>query len=143
MALTDADAHIFNSNFKVDLNEDVVKVSSINMTIPKVAATTGFEIAQRTFRPGRPTFGNITFTGAEHKDTVKIIRGWVKDAYDGKTCRKNITIEVHNQKHEIIRTFNLMECLPVAYSSVDFDSQGGASTMHWVLEVRVQRVEMA
>ncbi len=143
MAATDADAHIFVNNFKVDLNEDVTQVSSINMTIPKIPTTTGSDIKERTFRPGRPTFGNITFTGAEHADSVKNIRQWVKSAYDGKPSRKNITVEVHNQKHEIIRTFNLMECLPVAYSSIDFNSQGGAATMHWVLEVRVQRIEMA
>jgi len=142
-APTDSDAHIFCSNFKVDLNEDIVKVSSINMTIPKVATTTGFDIAQRTYRPGRPTFGNITLQGAEHKDTVKIIRAWVKDAYDGKPVRKNLTIEIHNQKHEVVRTFHLLECLPVAYSSIDFNSQGGASTMHWVLEIRIQQVTMA
>jgi len=142
-APTDSDAHIFCSNFKSDLNEDIVKISSINMTVPKVATTTGFDTAQKTFRPGRPTFGNITFCGAEHKDSVKIIRQWVKDAYDGKPVRKNITIEIHNQKHEIVRTFHLLECLPVAYSSVDFNSQGGAATMHWVLEVRVHLVEMA
>jgi len=143
MALTDADAHIFNNNFKVDFNEDIVKVSSINMTFPKVATTTGHDIKERTFRPGRPTYGNITFTGAEHKDTVKTVRAWVKDAYDGKPSRKNITVEVHNQKQEIVRSFNLLECLPVSYSSIDFGSQGGGGTMHWVLEVRVQRVEMA
>jgi len=143
MAATDADAHIFVNNFKIDLTDDIVKVSSINMTIPKIATTTGSDVKERCFRPGRPTFGNITLQAAEHKETVKIVRGWVKDAYDGKAVRKNITIEIHNQKHEIVRTFHLFECLPVAYSSIDFNSQGGGSTMHWVLEIRVQRVEMA
>jgi len=143
MAATDSDKHIFVNNFKIDLNEDIVKVSSINMTCPKIATTTGTDQKERCFRPGRPTFGNITFQGAEHKETVKIIRQWVKDAYDGKSVRKNVTIEIHAQNHEIVRTFHLFECLPVAYSSVDFNSQGGAATMHWVLEVRVQRVEMA
>jgi len=143
MAETDSDKHIFVNNFKCDLNEDIVKVSSINMTIPKIATTTGSDVKERTYRPGRPTFGNIVMTGAEHKDSVKTIRQWVKDAYDGKAVRKHITIEIHSQKHKVVRTFNLMECLPVSYSSIDFNSQGGAGTMHWVLEIRVQRVEMA
>jgi phage tail-like protein len=143
MAETEHDKHIFVNNFKVDLSEDIVKVSSINMTIPKIHATTGLDVTEKAHRPGRPVFGNITFTGAEHTDGVKKIRSWIKDAYDGKDARKDITIEIHSQKGEVVRSFNLMRCLPVAYSSIDFDSQSGAATMHWMVEVRVQRVEMA
>jgi len=142
MAETEADKHIFCNNFKVDLSEDIIKVSSINMTIPKIPTTTGADPGQKTFRPGRPAFGNITFEGAEHPDGVKKIRQWIKDAYDGKDARKDITVEVHSQKGEAVRTFNLYRCLPVAYLSIDFNSQGGAATMHWVVEVRVQRIEM-
>lgn len=142
MAETEADKHIFVNNFKCDLSDDLTKISSINMSIPKIQATTGNDIQQKTFRPGRPTFGNITFQGAEHTDGVKKIRQWVKDAYDGKDARKDITVEIHAQDGSTVRTFNLYRCLPVAYSSIDFNSQGGAATMHWVLEVRVQRIEM-
>jgi len=143
MAQTDADAHIFCSNFRTDLHDDVVKVSSINATFPKVQTTTGFNIAERCFRPGRPSYGNITFQGAEHVESVKKMRAWIKDAYDGKPCRKNITIEIRNQKQEVVRTYNLMETLPVAFSSIDFNSQGGHHTMHWICEVRVQQLKMA
>jgi phage tail-like protein len=142
MAATESDKHVFVNNFKIDFHDDIVKCSSINMTAPKIATTTGLDQKERTFRPGRPTFGNITFQGAEHKESVKDVRKWVKDAYDGKQVRKNITIEIHDQAHAVVRTFHLMECLPVAYSSIDFTSQGGGMTMHWVLEIRVQRVEM-
>lgn len=143
MAETEHDKHIFVNNFKVDLSEDITKVSAITMRVPKIPATTGLDIKEKAYRPGRPTFGNITFEGAEHVDGVKKIREWVKKAYDGEESRKDITIEIHSQKGETVRTFNLFRCLPVAYSSIDFGSQGGAQTMHWVLEVRVQRIEMA
>jgi phage tail-like protein len=143
MAATEADKHIFVNNFKVDLNDDITKVSSITMSIPKIQATTGNDTQQKTYRPGRATFGNITFTGAEHTDGVKKIREWIKAAYDGKEARKDITVEVHDQQGSTVRSFNLMRCLPVAYSSIDFGSQGGAQTMQWVVEVRVQRVEIA
>lgn len=142
MPETEHDKHIFVNNFHVDLSADITKVSSINMTIPKIHAHTGNDVKEKAYRPGRPTFGNITFTGAEHTDGVKPIRKWIKDAYDGKDARKDITIEVKAQDQSTVRTFNLMRCLPVAYSSIDFDSQGGAQTMHWMVEVRVQRVEM-
>lgn len=142
MAETEADKHIFCNNFHVDLSDDILNVSSISMSIPKIPTTTGSDTSQKTHRPGRPAFGNITLRGAEHTEGVKKIRGWIKDAYDGKDARKDITVEVKNQKGEAVRTFNLYRCLPVSYSSIDFNSQGGASTMHWTVEVRVQRIEM-
>jgi len=143
MPATEADKHIFVNNFHVDLHGDITKVSAINMTIPKIPTTTGNDVRCKTWRPGRPQFGNITFTGAEHKEGVKTIRQWLKDAHDGKDARKDITVEVHDQKGEVVRSFNLMRCLPVAYHSVDFGSQGGVHTMCWNVEVRVQRVEIA
>jgi phage tail-like protein len=141
----EADEHVFVNNFNVDLSKDIVKVSAITMRIPKIPATTGLHVKERVYRPGRPVFGNITFEGAEHKgaDGTKKIRDWVKTAYDGKDARKDVTVTVKNQKGEDVRTFNLISCLPVSYSSIDLGSQGGPATMHWVLEVRVQQVKMA
>jgi len=143
MAMTEADKHIFVNNFKVDLSDDISKVSSVTMSIPKLPSSTGNDVPQKTFRPGRPTFGNITFTGIEHTEGVKKIRQWIKDAYDGKDARKDITIEIHDQQGQTVRSFNLMRTLPVAYSSIDLSSQGGAQMMQWVVEVRVQRIEIA
>src|SRR5437588_421979 len=137
MAETEHDKHIFVNNFHVDLSQDITKVSSINMTVPKIPTTTGSDVQQKTHRPGRPTFGNITFTGAEHPQDVSKVKTWVKTAYDGGDARKDITVEVRNQAGDSVRTFNLFRCLPVAFSSIDFGSQGGAQTSHWVLEVRV------
>src|SRR5947199_9930554 len=98
MGETEADKHIFVNNFKVDLSDDIVKVTSINMTIPKIPTTSGNDVKEKTWRPGRASFGNITFEGAEHTDGVKKIRTWIKAAYDGSDARKDITVEIHNQK---------------------------------------------
>lgn len=145
MAETEHDKHCFVNNFECDLSKDITKISAITMRIPKIPAHTGLDIKEKAFRPGRPVFGNITFEGAEHKgdDGTKKIRDWVKTAYDGKDARKDLSISVKDQKGQEVRHFNLISCLPVAYSSIDLGSQGGAMTMHWVLEVRVQQVKMA
>jgi phage tail-like protein len=143
MAETEHDKHVFVNNFSCDLSEDITKISAITMRIPKIPAQTGLDVKEKAYRPGRPVFGNITFEGAEHKDGTKKIRDWVKTAYDGKDARKDMTITIKNQKGEPVRTFNLISCLPVAYSSIDLGAQGGAQTMHWVLECRVQQVKMA
>jgi hypothetical protein len=117
------------------------KVSPITMRIPKIETTTGLD-KWKTWRPGRPNFGNITFEGSELKDD-NTIETWVKEAYDGNEARKDVTIKIRNQKGEDVRVFNLFSVLPVAYSKIDIGSQGGAQTMHWTLEVNVQRIEMA
>jgi len=144
MALTEYDEHIFVNNFIVDMGGEkkhIRKVSPITMRVPKVETTTGNH-RWKTFRPGRPNYGNITFEGSELK-TDNSVESWVKEAYDGKEARKDITVKVRNQKGEDVRVFNLFRCLPVAYSKIDIGSQGGEQTMHWVLEIRVQRIEMA
>lgn len=141
MAETESDKHIFVNNFKTDLSDDVTKVSAITMRIPKIPTSTGNDHQERTFRPGRATFGNITFECADHKDGTNKLRQWMKDAYDGKEARKDITIEIRNQKGETVRTFNLYRCLPVHFHAIDVGSQGGQGTMHVTIEVRVQRIE--
>jgi phage tail-like protein len=144
MAKTEHDEHIFVNNFVVDMGGEqkhIRKVSPITMRIPKIETTTGLD-KWKTWRPGRPNFGNITFEGSELKDD-NTVESWVKEAYDGNEARKDITIKVRNQKGEDVRVFNLFSVLPVAYSKIDIGSQGGAQTMHWTLEVNVQRIEMA
>jgi phage tail-like protein len=144
MAKTEHDEHIFVNNFVVDMGGEqkhIRKVSPITMRIPKIETTTGLD-KWKTWRPGRPNFGNITFEGSELKDD-NTIETWVKEAYDGNEARKDVTIKIRNQKGEDVRVFNLFSVLPVAYSKIDIGSQGGAQTMHWTLEVNVQRIEMA
>jgi phage tail-like protein len=144
MAKTEHDEHIIVNNFVVDMGGEqkhIRKVSPITMRIPKIETTTGLD-KWKTWRPGRPNFGNITFEGSELKDD-NTVESWVKEAYDGNEARKDITIKVRNQKGEDVRVFNLFSVLPVAYSKIDIGSQGGAQTMHWTLEVNVQRIEMA
>jgi phage tail-like protein len=144
MAKTEHDEHIFVNNFIIDMGGEqkhIRKVSPITMRIPKIETTTGND-KWKSWRPGRPKFGNITFEGSELK-TDNNVEKWVEEAYKGTEARKDITIKVRNQKGEDVRIFNLFSCLPVAYSKIDLGSQGGAQTMHWVLELNVQRIEMA
>jgi len=144
MAATEHDKHVFVNNFECDLSKDITKISAITMRIPKIPAHTGLDVKEKAYRPGRPVFGNITFEGAECKadDGTKKIRDWVKTAYDGKDARKDISITIKDQAGKDVRHFDLISCLPVAYSSIDLGSQGGAQTMHWVVEVRVQQIKM-
>jgi phage tail-like protein len=95
-------------------------------------------------QPGQPQYGNITFTGVEHKDSIGKIKQWVKDVYEGKEIRKDITIEVYDQAKDTVRTFNLMTTWPTHFSILNCGADGEAgSVVHWTLEVRVNRIDMA
>lgn len=137
-------AKCFTSHFSVDLSEHITAVSSICARFPAVPASDGRMHQYMCSQPGQPQYGNITFTGVEHKDSIGKIKNWVKDVYEGKEIRKDITIEVYDQAKDTVRTFNLLTCWPTSFSILDCGADGQAgSVVHWTLEVRVNRIDMA
>lgn len=141
------DEHIFCNNFEVQFQAatvpDVISVSPITIAFPAIDATPGNYVAEKQYIPGRPTYGDITFTGATHADGIKPIAEWVKNAYKGQTSRKQVTVLLKNQDQQVARTYNLLETLPIYWNVVDLGSQGANNTLQWTLTIRVQRIEMA
>jgi len=141
------DQHIFCNNFEVQFQSavvpDVISVSPITISFPAIDATPGNYVAEKQFIPGRPQYGDITFTGATHADGIKPVSDWVKDAYKGNTSRKQITVVLKNQDQQPARTYNLFETLPISWDVCDLGSQGSNNTLQWRLTIRVQRIEMA
>ena len=104
--------------------------------------TDSADATYKTFAPGNPVYGNITFEGNIHSDSFGDIRSWVKDSYEGNDIRKNITINIRGQQTaDAARTFNLLDTFPVHFDWIDV-SAGGGAVAKWSLEVRVNRVEM-
>jgi len=141
------DEHIFCNNFEVQFQDvgvvDVISVSPITIGYPAIDATPGNYVAEKQFIPGRPTYGDITFTGATHADGIKPVSDWVAQAYKGNISRKQVTVNLKNQNQEVARTYNLFETLPIYWNTVDLGSQGSNNTLQWTLTIRVQRIEMA
>ena len=134
----------FTSHFKCDLSEDILSVSPITARFPPTTAGDGRNYQYKVFQPGQPVYGNIVLEGAEHKDTIGKIKSWVKDVYDGKEIRKDITIEVLDQAHDTVRTFNLIDTFPTHFNILNVGAEGqSGSVVHWTLEVRVDRIDMA
>jgi phage tail-like protein len=137
-------AKCFTSHFKTDLSDHVITISPITARFPKVECSDGRHWQYKVFQPGQPLYGNLTFEGAEHKDSIGNIKSWVKDVYDGKEIRKDITIEVYDQAKDVTRTFNLIDTWPTALSIIDLGAAGQSGTVvKWTLEVRVNRIDMA
>lgn len=134
----------FTNQFDTDLCEDVTKISSITMRFGKCVGTDSGDFKYKTWQPGQPVYGNITFEGVCHAGTFKNIQSWVKDCYDGKEIRKTLTINLRtHQQQDAARTFNLVDAFPQAFNYVDIAAEGNAgAVIHWTLEVRVDRIEM-
>lgn len=136
----------FTNQFDVDLCEDICKVSSITMRFPKTPSTNSGDGKYKTWQPGQPVYGNITFEGISHPSTVGDITSWVKQNYngEGQVTRKKITVNVRQHQQETAaRTFNLIDTFPTSFSYVDIAAGADAGAVqHWTLEVRVQRIEM-
>jgi phage tail-like protein len=137
----------FINQFDVDLCEDITKVSAITLRFAKCKGTDSGGFRYKTFQPGQPEYGNITFEGTCHPDTFSKIQSWVKDCYDGKedVSRKDITINLRTHQQDApIRTFNLHDAFPEQFNYVDVAAEGNAGVnMRWTLEVRVHRITMA
>lgn len=134
----------FTNQFDVDLCEDITKVSAITMRFGKCVATDSGDFKYKTYQPGQPVYGNITFEGVCHAGTFSKIQSWVKACYDGKDIRKPITINLRQHQQEgAVRTFNLVDTFPQRFNYVDIAAEGNAgAVIHWTLEVRCDRIEM-
>jgi phage tail-like protein len=137
----------FINQFDVDLCEDITKVSAITLRFAKCKGTDSGGFRYKTFQPGQPEYGNITFEGTCHPDTFSKIQSWVKDCYNGtgKVKRKDITINLREHQQETaFRSFNLMSCFPESFNYIDVAAEGDAGVnLRWILEVRVNRITMA
>ena len=75
-------------------------------------------------------------------DKIPNVKDWVKEVYDGKDVRKDITIEILDPTGTTLRTFFLPDAMPVRFGIMDVDT-GNSEVLHWTLEVRVNRIDMA
>ena len=138
--------HHFKNQFDCDLSADITKISAITMRFEKCISTHSHDFRYKTYQPGKPVYGNLTFEGICHPKSFKDIQAWVKQCYNGDedVKRKQITINLRtHQQEKAFRTFNLVDCFPQAFNYVNIEAEGNSGgVMHWTLEVRALRIEM-
>jgi len=78
------------------------------------------------------------------EELPKSAESWLKAFLQGKGVEhRDILVTVLKGSGDK-RTYNLVDAFPQSFSYVDIAAEGNAgATIRWVLEVRVQRVEMA
>jgi phage tail-like protein len=140
----DQRAKCFTSYFKCDLSDHIITVSPITARFPALECSDGRHYQYKVCQPGQPTYGNIVFEILEHKDSFPKIKSWVKDCYDGKETRKDISLEIFDQAKDTVRTFNFMDCFPVSLDYLNLGAAGSSGSVNRArLEIRVNRIDMA
>ena len=91
-------------------------------------------------KPGSVHFGSATFTITGSPGAAKELRAWFQEAAKaGNKIRKTITVTLHKSDKKTERTYNLVECFPTSWSSVNFDTSSTVQTE--TLTVKIGRVE--
>lgn len=134
----------FTNHFDCDLSPHITSISAIRAYFPPVPVQDGRHHEYVCFQPGAPAWENVTIEFLAHDDSLQTVQDWVKSAYEGKEARKNISVNVRNQGGEVVRTFNLFECLPIHYTKFDLGADGsGNNTVHQLtLVIKINRIEI-
>ena len=127
----------FTISVKID-GEDFGSVTAIN--------NLGVETptAEERKRPGRTKYSNITLKRS-YTGSMDLQEWATKTTTEGelcKDCSRNITINMISRSGEVVRTFNLIDAVPVSWK-VDTESGNTGSTATETLEFRVNRIDMA
>lgn len=105
--------------FAVDRFTSALAVSGISISVPKIESAVSAK-GVRLYRPGRPSFGNVTFTIGT--GDYAFAKAWVQTASEGKEARKDITITVRVGERKA-RTIILRAAIPVQLTSIDSRTQ--------------------
>ncbi len=92
----------------------------------------------RVFGPGQAHWGHASLTSASTLGGSKELQAWFTEVVSGRNIRKNITVTLKSDESPG-RSYNLMDCFPTQWSSVNFDTSSSVQTE--TLRVKVGRIE--
>jgi phage tail-like protein len=115
-----------------------IQIDELNIDIREM--TTGLDVEYRLYGPGTPHFGNASFTSACTLGGSKELHAWFMSASKGKDIRKNITVRLFKSDKTAGRGYNLFDCFPIQWSSVNFDTSSTVQTEK--ITVNVGRIEL-
>jgi phage tail-like protein len=135
----------FTNHFSCDLSDQIVHISKIRAYFPPVEISDGRNTDHVVYEPGAPGWEDVTFTFMGSSKSLQTVQDWVQKAYDGEDCRKTISINIRNQAQEDVRTYNLIDCLPLHYTKVNLGASGSgqATVVKLKLKCKVNRIECA
>jgi len=122
-----------------DASKNIREITIDELTVDAREVTDTGNVQVRMFRPGSVQYGSVRLTSVVSPGGPHELRAWFQDAQSGKNIRKNITVTLFDANNSPVRSFNLLDCFPTAYSSVNFDTSSTVQTE--TITVKMGRVE--
>lgn len=121
---------------QTSINVQSVQIEDLTVDVRETGVEGGF----RTYAPGDAHYGKATFIVRASTGNSEP-QQWIADASAGRNVRKTISIVLHDRAGSEARRYNLYECFPVRFGVIDWQNDQ-LQTLKWVLEVRVQRIDL-
>jgi phage tail-like protein len=122
-----------------DASKNIREIAIDELNIDVREMTTGLDVEYRLYGPGQAHWGNATFTSACTLGGSKELQAWFQEAAKGKNIRKDIQVSLKKSNKQNGRGYNLFNCFPIQWSSVNFDTSSTVQTE--TLKVNIGRIE--
>lgn len=122
-----------------DASKNIREIAIDELNIDAREMTTGLDVEYRIFGPGASHWGSAKFTSACTLGGSKELQAWWQEAAKGKGIRKNIMVTLFKSDKSAGRSYNLFDCFPTQWSSVNFDTSSTVQTE--TLAVKIGRIE--
>jgi phage tail-like protein len=122
-----------------DASKNIREIAIDELNIDAREMTTGLDVEYRLYGPGAAHWGQAKFTSACTLGGSKELQMWWQEAAKGKNIRKNITVTLFKSDKTPGRSYNLNDCFPTQWSSVNFDTSSTVQTE--TLTVKVMYIE--
>jgi phage tail-like protein len=123
--------------FGVDIPEaPEASANILAVTLDDLAVTTSSGAAPKRKKVPLPTLHLTVESGTPAASELDL---WWQDAAKGKCIRKNITVTLFKSDKSAGRRYNLNDCFPTQWSSVNFDTSSTVQTE--TLTVKIGRIE--
>lgn len=125
-------------HFSVELEEgktaSFAEVTGLNMTTTAIEYRTGEDQTFATMKmPGLKKYGNITLKRGTMSGDVSLFE-WFKSINNNTVTRKDIKINLLNEEHKAVVTWNVKGAFPVKYDGGSLNASKG--------EVLIESVEL-
>lgn len=103
-----------------------IKIDELNIDAREM--TTGLDVEYRLYGPGAAHWGSFSITSACVLGGSKELQAWWQECANGKNIRKNILVSLFKSDKTAGRSYNLQDCFPTQWTSVNFDTSSTVQT---------------
>lgn len=132
-------SRLYTNSFRVDLSTNVVTLRGISLSRAMVPDES-VDAKAVVYAPGKVVFGEVDLKLAKLDADAANLRAWVRDARDGDSASKDVSIDHLRSNAAVGNTYRLMGAFPVAFNEHEYAAGGSVATMS--LTLKVDRIEI-